>query len=184
MKRSALLCAICLPALLAAAPLAAKTLVFCSEGSPENFYPGVNTTGTSFDGNEPIYNRIVEFERGGTRVVPGLAEKWEISADGTVYTFHLRRGAKWHNTNRTFKPTRDFNADDVLFTIERMWKEDHPFFKVTSSNHSYFTDMGFPKLLKSVEKVDDHTVRITLNQPEAPFLSNLAMPFAAIQSKE
>jgi ABC-type transport system substrate-binding protein len=60
----------------------AKTLVFCSEGSPENFYPGVNTTGTSFDGNEPIYNRIVEFERGGTKVVPGLAEKWDISADG------------------------------------------------------------------------------------------------------
>jgi dipeptide transport system substrate-binding protein len=44
--------------------------------------------------------------------------------------------------------------------------------------------MGMPKLLKSVEKVDDYTVRITLNQPEAPFLSDLAMPFAAIQSKE
>ena len=184
MKRSALLCAICLPAFLAAAPLAAKTLIYCSEGSPENFYPGVNTTGTSFDGNEPIYNRIVEFERGGTKVVPGLAEKWEISEDGTVYTFNLRRGVKWHNTGRSFKPTRDLNADDILFTMERMWKEDHPFFKVTSSNHSYFTDMGFPKLLKSIEKVDDHTIRITLNQPEAPFLSNLAMPFAAVQSKE
>jgi dipeptide transport system substrate-binding protein len=184
MKRSALLCVICLPAFLAAAPLAAKTLVFCSEGSPENFYPGVNTTGTSFDGNEPIYNRIVEFERGGTKVVPGLAEKWDISEDGTVYTFHLRRGVKWHNTQRGFKPTRDFNADDVLFSIERQWKEEHPYFKVTSSNHSYFGDMGMPKLLKSVEKVDDYTVRITLNQPEAPFLADLAMPFAAIQSKE
>jgi dipeptide transport system substrate-binding protein len=184
MKRSALLSAICLPVFLLAAPLSAKTLVFCSEGSPENFYPGVNTTGTSFDGNEPIYNRIVEFERGGTKVVPGLAEKWEISEDGTVYTFNLRRGAKWHNTSRAFKPTRDFNADDIMFTIERMWKEDHPFFRVTSPNHSYFTDMGFPKLLKSVEKVDDYMIRITLNQPEAPFLANLAMPFAAIQSKE
>ena len=133
MKRSALLCAICLPAFLAAAPLSAKTLVFCSEGSPENFYPGINTTGTSFDGNEPIYNRIVEFERGGTKVVPGLAEKWDISEDGTAYTFHLRKGVKWHNTNRTFKPTRDFNADDVLFSIERQWKEEHPYFKVTTS---------------------------------------------------
>jgi dipeptide transport system substrate-binding protein len=184
MKRSALFCAICLPAFLAAAPLAAKTLVFCSEGSPENFYPAVNTTGTSFDGNEPIYNRIVEFERGGTKVTPGLAEKWDISEDSTVYTFHLRRGVKWHNTQRGFKPTRDFNADDILFSIERQWKEEHPYFKVTSSNHSYFGDMGMPKLLKSVEKVDDYTVRITLNQPEAPFLADLAMPFAAIQSKE
>jgi dipeptide transport system substrate-binding protein len=183
-KRSALFAAICIPAMLAAASASSKTLVFCSEGSPENFYPGVNTTGTSFDGNEPIYNRIVEFERGGTKVVPGLAEKWDISEDGTVYTFHLRRGVKWHNTNRAFKPSRDFNADDILFSIERQWKESHPYFKVTSPNHSYFGDMGMPKLLKSVEKVDDYTVKITLNQPEAPFLADLAMPFAAIQSKE
>src|SRR5215208_7858374 len=98
--------------LVAGAGAGAKTLVFCSEGSPENFYPCVNTTGTSFDGNEPIYNRIVEFERGGTKVMPGLAEKWEISNDGLVYTFHLRKGVKWHS-QRAFKPTRDFNADDV-----------------------------------------------------------------------
>ena len=44
----------------------AKTLVYCSEGSPENFYPGVNTTGTSFDANSQIYSRIVDFERGTT----------------------------------------------------------------------------------------------------------------------
>jgi dipeptide transport system substrate-binding protein len=170
-------------ALLAAGPAAAKTLVYCSEGSPENFYPGVNTTGTSFDASEPIYNRIVEFERGGTKVVPGLAERWEISDDGRTYTFHLRRGVKWHAT-RAFKPTRDLTADDVVFSIERQWKEDHPFFKVTSANHTYFNDMAMPKLIKSLEKVDDHTVRFTLNQPEAPFLADLAMPFAAIQSKE
>src|SRR6478735_4461854 len=170
-------------ALAAATGVGAKTLVFCSEGSPENFYPGVNTTGTSFDGNEPIYNRIVEFERGGTKVVPGLAEKWEISPDSLVYTFHLRKGVKWHN-QRAFKPTRDFNADDVLFMFERQWKESDPYFKVTSPNHSYFTDMAMPKLLKTVEKVDDYTIKITLNTPEAPFLADLAMPYAGVQSAE
>jgi dipeptide transport system substrate-binding protein len=184
MKRSILLATICASALVAAPAAWAKTLIFCSEGSPENFYPGVNTTGTSFDGNEPIYNRIVEFERGGTQVVPGLAEKWRISEDGTEYTFSLRRGVKWHSTSKAFKPTRDFNADDIMFSIDRQWKEDNPYFKVTSPNHSYFGDMGMPKLLKSVEKVDDYTVKITLNRPEAPFLADLAMPFAAIQSKE
>ncbi len=183
MKKSALLAAVCVPAFLAAAPLAAKTLVYCSEGSPENFYPGVNTTGTSFDVTEQIYDNIVDFERGGTKVVPGLAEKWDISADGTVYTFHIRKNAKWHS-NKNFKPTRNVNADDIVFMLERQWKEDNPYFKVTSSNHSYFSDMGMPKLLKSVEKVDDYTVKITLNQPEAPFLSNLAMQWAAVQSKE
>ena len=175
--------AIAAATLMSSSPLAAKTLVFCSEGSPENFYPGVNTTGTSFDANSQIYSRIVDFERGETTVIPGLAEKWDISADGTVYTFHLRHGVKWQS-NANFKPTRDFNADDIMFSIERQWKPDHPYYKVTSSNHSYFNDMGLPKLLKSVEKVDDYTVKITLNQPEAPFLSDLAMEYAGIQSKE
>ena len=77
------LAALAVPALLLAAGASAKTLVFCSEGSPENFYPGVNTTGTSFDANSQIYSRIVDFERGGTKVVPGLAERWTISPDGT-----------------------------------------------------------------------------------------------------
>ncbi|HPW30682.1 MAG TPA: ABC transporter substrate-binding protein, partial [Rhodoferax sp.] len=183
LNKSALLCAVALPALLALTPVAAKTLVFCSEGSPENFYPGINTTGTSFDANSQIYGRIVDFERGGTKVVPGLAESWTVSKDGMEYTFHLRKGVKWHS-NKNFKPTREFNADDFMFAIERQWKENDPYFKVTSSNHSYFNDMGMPKLLKSVDKVDEYTVKITLNKPEAPFLSNLAMEYAGIQSKE
>jgi dipeptide transport system substrate-binding protein len=184
--RRALFAAMALPALFAAATslsVSAKTLVFCSEGSPENFYPAVNTTGTSFDANSQIYSRIVDFERGGTAVVPGLAQSWDISPDGKVYTFHLRKGVKWHN-HRAWKPTRDFNADDMIFAIERQWKESNPYFKVTSSNHSYFNDMGMPKLLKSVEKIDDYTVRITLEKPEAPFLSDLAMEYAGVQSKE
>src|SRR5258708_31653208 len=74
--------AFCIATLAATTPLSAKTLVFCSEGSPENFYPAINTTGTSFDANGQIYSRMVEFERGGTRVVPGLAERWDISPDG------------------------------------------------------------------------------------------------------
>ncbi|MFZ1608454.1 MAG: ABC transporter substrate-binding protein, partial [Rhodoferax sp.] len=179
----AALCAIALPALLALTPAAAKTLVYCSEGSPENFAPSINTTGTSFDATEQIYDNIVKFERGGTQVEPGLAEKWSISKDGLEYTFNLRKGVKWHS-NKNFKPSRDFNADDFLFSIERQWNESDPYFKVTSSNHSYFNDMGMPKLLKSIEKIDDYTVKITLKKPEAPFLSNLAMQFAGIQSKE
>jgi dipeptide transport system substrate-binding protein len=178
-----LLCALALPVLLAVGHASAKTLVFCSEGSPENFYPGINTTGTSFDASEQIYDNLVEFERGSTKVVPALAQSWDISKDGLTYTFHLRKGVKWQS-NKLFKPSRDFNADDVLFMFERQWKEQDPYFKVTSSNHAYFGDMGMPKLLKSVDKVDDYTVKIELNAPEAPFLSNLAMQFAGVQSKE
>ena len=182
LKRTAL-CALALPALLAVGQVGAKTLVYCSEGSPENFAPSINTTGTSFDASEQIYDNLVDFERGGTKVVPGLAEKWEVSKDGLEYTFHLRKGVKWQS-NKNFKPTRDMNADDILFMFERQWKENDPYFKVTSSNHAYFGDMGMPKLLKSVDKVDEYTVKIVLNAPEAPFLSNLAMQYAGVQSKE
>ncbi|MDP2681074.1 MAG: ABC transporter substrate-binding protein [Rhodoferax sp.] len=182
LKRTAL-CALALPALLAMGQAGAKTLVYCSEGSPENFAPSINTTGTSFDASEQIYDNLVDFERGGTKVVPGLAEKWEVSKDGLEYTFHLRKGVKWQS-NKNFKPSRDMNADDILFMFERQWKENDPYFKVTSSNHAYFGDMGMPKLLKSVDKVDEYTIKIVLNAPEAPFLSNLAMQYAGVQSKE
>ncbi len=172
-----------LPAKLALTPASAKTLVYCSEGSPENFAPSVNTTGTTFDAGQQIYNNLVEFERGGTQVEPALAERWTVTPDGKEYTFFLRKGVKWQS-NKNFKPTRDMNADDIIFMIERQWKESNPYFKVTSPNHSYFMDMGMDKLLKSVEKVDDMTVKMTLNKPEAPFLSDLAMQYAGVQSKE
>src|SRR4029079_15367640 len=118
MNRSILIAAVCASILSASAASAAtaKTLVFCSEGSPENFYPAVNTTNTSFDANSQIYGPIVDFERGGTAIVPGLAESWTLSSEGKVYTFKLRKGVKWHN-HRAWKPTRDMNADDIVFSI-------------------------------------------------------------------
>jgi len=167
----------------AAPAMAAKTLVYCSEGSPENFNPSLNTTGTSQDVALPVYNNLVEFDRGTTKVIPGLASSWTVSEDGTIYTFALRKGVKVHASN-SFKPTRDVNADDVLWSFERQWKPEHPFHKVSGGAYDYFNDMSMPDLLQSIEKVDDYTVRITLKQPEAPFIANLAMPFAAIMSAE
>jgi len=170
-------------ALTLAAPAAAKTLVYCSEGSPEGFNPMFYTSGTTFDATHQVYGKMVQFERGTTKVIPDLAEKWDVSADGKVYTFHLRKGVKWQTT-RTYTPTRDFNADDVLFTFGRQWKADHPFNKVSGGKYEYFNSMGMAKLITAMDKVDDYTVRFTLAQPEAPFVSNLAMEWAAVQSAE
>jgi dipeptide transport system substrate-binding protein len=73
----------------------------------------------------------------------------------------------------------------VIFSIERQWKSDHPWHGyVTGGSWEYFAGMGLPELLESVEKVDDMTVKIKLKRKEAPFLANLAMPFASIMSKE
>ena len=162
----------------------AKTLVYCSEGSPEGFNPALYTAGTTFDASSrQIFNRLVEFERGSTTIVPALAESWEISEDGLVYTFKLRPGVKFHTT-KNFTPTRDFNADDVLFSFNRQLQEDHPYHKVSGGNYEYFNGMDMPNLLKSVEKIDDLTVQITLNVPEAPMIANLGMDFASIMSAE
>ena len=78
---------------VAGTAFAAKTLVYCSEGSPEGFNPQYYTTGTTFDAvSVPMFNRLVEFELGTTNVVPGLAESWVAAADGLSYTFKLRKG--------------------------------------------------------------------------------------------
>ncbi|QXH57585.1 ABC transporter substrate-binding protein [Pseudomonas maumuensis] len=172
--------------LLAGAPFAhaASNLVFCSEGSPAGFDPGQYTTGTDFDASaETMFNRLTQFERGGTKVIPGLATQWEVSDDGKAYTFHLREGVKFHTTEY-FKPTREFNADDVLFTFNRMLDKDHPFRKAYPTEFPYFTDMGMDKNIAKLEKVDDHTVKFTLNDVDAAFIQNLAMSFASIQSAE
>ena len=147
--------------LMAAAPFAqaATNLVFCSEGSPAGFDPGQYTTGTDFDASaETMFNRLTQFERGGTAVIPGLATSWDVSPDGLTYTFHLRDGVKFHTTE-FFTPTRDFNADDVLFTFNRLLDAESPFRKAYPSESPYFTDMGLNTTIKRVEKLDEHTVR-------------------------
>jgi len=162
----------------------AQTLVYCSEGSPDGFDPALYTSGTTFDASSrQLYNKLVEFERGTTTIGPALAESWEISEDGTEYTFNLRKGVKFHTTEY-FTPTRDFNADDVVFSFERQRLEDHPFNKASDGTWEYFGGMSMPDLISSVEKVDDHTVKFLLNRPEAPMIANLGMDFASILSAE
>ena len=161
----------------------AKTLVYCSEGSPENFTPAINTTGTSFDAARPVYNRLTEFKRGTTEVSHGLAESWDIADGGKTITFHLRKGVKFHSV-KDFTPTRDFNADDVLFSFNRQWKADHPYAKVSGGKYDYFNDMDMPDLLETIEKKDDLTVVMKLKSANVAILANLAMDFAAIGSAE
>lgn len=163
---------------------AATTLVYCSEGSPEGFNASLYTSGTTFDASSKnMFNRLLEFKLGTTETEPGLAESYDVSSDGLEYTFHLRKGVQFHST-KDFKPTRDFNADDVIFSFNRQGDKNHPYHMVSGGSYEYYTAMGMDTLVKEIIKVDDYTVKFVLNQQEAPFVANMAMDFASIFSKE
>ena len=163
---------------------AGKTLIYCSEGSPAGFDPARYTAGTDFDASaETVFNRLVEFEKGGTNIQPGLAESWEVAADGLTYTFKLRKGVKFQKTD-FFKPTREFNADDVVFTFQRFTDKELPFNKAASVEYPYASDMSFDKNIIGIEKKDDYTVVLKLKSADASFMQSLAMSFASIVSAE
>ena len=162
---------------------AASTLRYCSEGSPEGFGPQLFDSGTTIDAVRPLFNRLIETKFGTTDPVASLAEKWEVSDDGLTYTFHLRKGVKFGAT-KYFTPTREFNADDVVFSFNRMLDKTNPYHDVNGGTYAYFEGMDMPNTMKTVEKVDDMTVKVTLTHAESPFVSELGMEWASILSKE
>ncbi len=160
------------------------TLVYCSEASPESFNPQIASSGPSFvASSQVLYNRLVSFDPVKNTPIPSLATEWHVSEDGKTWTFTLRQGVKF-NSNKFFKPTRDFNADDVLFSVLRQMDPQHPYHKVSQGNYEYFHDVGLDKLTKSVKKVDDYHVQFELNEPNAAFLADWGMDFASILSAE
>ena len=184
MKRLPLRTALAVAVFSTAVSVSAKPLVVCTEASPEGFDIVQYTTAVTADASaETILNRLADFKPGTTDVEPALAERWNISPDGLEYTFYLRPGVKFHTTDY-FKPTRTLNADDVIWSFQRQLDPNHPWHDKSLVGYPYFESMGFKNLLKSVEKVDDMTVKITLNHAESPFLRDIAMPFNSIYSAE
>ncbi len=112
-----------------------------------------------------IYEGLTRIDEQG-RVLPGLAERWDVSADGRTYTFQLRRGVK-------FSDGTDFDSADVKFTFERNAKPDS-----TNSRKSYFTQMT------SIATPDAATVVVRLQEPSALFLFNLAENASVIVAPE
>lgn len=163
--------------------LYAKTFVNCSEASPTSFNPQQVSDAPSFNASSiAIYNRLLRFELGTTKIVPDLAESYTVSKDGKTYTFNLRKGIKFHSTNY-FKPTRDFNAKDVVFSINRQRLKDHPYYQIGGGVYPQYNS-NIKDNVKSVEAINDYQVQITLNQIQAPFLSLMAGQFMSILSEE
>ena len=155
---------------------AGGTLSFCSGSAPEGFDMAQYETGGTFDAvGVPLYEQLTAMRASDAQVVPGLAESWQVSADGRVYTMKLRHGVKFHST-AWFRPTREMNADDVLFSFQRMIDKSHFAHAAARNGFVYWAGMGMNDLVKAIEKVDLMTVRFTLSRPEAPFLASLAVP--------
>src|SRR5215467_4474261 len=123
-----------------------------------------------------VYSQLVRFPNGPEQksptdfsILPDLAEKWTTSKDGTVYTFFLRKGVKFHN--KAPVNGREVTAEDVKYSLER--------FMAKSGFRERF------ELVKSIDAIDRYTVRITLKEPYAPFLNHLANPsFCVILPRE
>jgi dipeptide transport system substrate-binding protein len=161
---------------------AAGTLVVCTEANPDALNSQLSTANTAFDVTEQFADRLVGMKTGGSELVPGLAESWSISEDGLIYTFKLRHDVKWQS-NAKFKPTRDFNADDVVFSFQRMMDQQNPFNKSVNGNFPMFADL-LSDPVKAVRKTADDTVVFELKHPFAPLLSTLTMQPMSIVSAE
>lgn len=162
---------------------AAKSLIYCMEGSPAGFNPQTATDSVSLNASsQAIFNRLVDFKKGTTIVEPSLALSWTVGKDRKSYTFKLRKDVPFQS-NDLFKPTRNFNADDVIYTFKSQMDTKHPL-AIPNGNYEYFKGMELDQIISDVKKVDEYTVLFELKKPEAPFLANLAMDFASILSEE
>jgi len=169
------------PAAPAPVKAGVKTLTIAQDTDPGTADPQLTTEEYFLPLN--LYDRLVEAVTttpGKSELQPGLAEKWDVTPDGLKYTFHLRKGAKFHNGDI-------LTADDVIFTFDRMLD---PAIKALNTD---FLDMiagatarmdGKATSTSGLKKIDDNTVEITLAAPFAPFLANLATPAGSIFSKK
>ncbi len=120
-------------------------------GRPATLDPITSNEMISLRLTELIFNGLVGINE-KQEIVPELAEKWEISPDGRLYTFHLRKGVTWHA--REGEEAKPFTADDVIFTHKIMM---HPK-TITPLKVRY-------EFIDKMEKVDDYTVQCTLKRP-------------------
>jgi peptide/nickel transport system substrate-binding protein len=106
-----------------------------------------------------IFSNLVNFKPGSSEIVPDLAETWETSPDGLVWTFHLREGVKFH------KGYGEVNAQAVKYSLDRV---------LNPGEDTSCTNAQYLAALDKVEAVDDYTVQLTLKYPYAALGTSLA----------
>jgi peptide/nickel transport system substrate-binding protein len=139
------------PAGTGTAPAFGDIMVEGSIGDASNLIPLLASDSTSHEIAGLIFNGLIKYDK-DVNIVGDLAESWEISPDGLVITFHLRKGVRWHDGN-------PFTAADVLYT-----------YRVTVDPKTPTAYAGDFLKVKKAETLDDHTFRVTYDKPFAPAL--------------
>ena len=165
--------------LLTAGPaIAQTTFIFGAEGEPVDLDPAVITDGISHRVITQIKEGLVKYKGNTTEVVPALAEKWETSADGTVWTFTLRKNVKFHDGTPFDAAAVVWNFDRWRFTKHPQHENQEKAGKTFEYYKKQFGGYDDKSLITKVEAVNPTTVRIFLKSPQGPFLNNLGMfPF-------
>jgi peptide/nickel transport system substrate-binding protein/dipeptide transport system substrate-binding protein len=178
-----LLASVALPAFAAFAASPAKPLVYCADASPEGFDPALWDSSSTANVTSQIFQGLVAFKRGTGTLQPQLATAWTVSPDATVFTFTLRRGVRFHTTPY-FTPRREFNADDVVFSVTRLIDPQLPFNRAFPATFVYPQSLGLTQMVASVERLGDFEVRFRLHRGNVDFLSYFAGSYAAMHSAE
>ncbi|MBI2154888.1 MAG: ABC transporter substrate-binding protein [Candidatus Rokubacteria bacterium] len=115
-----------------------------------------------------VYSSLLHYDPDDpTKITGDLAERWTVSPDGKAYTFHLRKGVKWHDG-------QPFSAADVKATFDRV---------LNPNFQSPRCGSMLKPLVASVEMLDPHTVQFQLKFPAAPFVSSVASAWCRVAAK-
>lgn len=204
-------CGLVFPLPTSAAPsipdaLRHSSLVYCTSISGLSFNPQKADVGSNMDVvTEQIYDKLLDFDAHTHTLKPALAERYEIREDGLEILFYLRKNVAFHRTE-WFTPTRKLNAEDVVFSLNRILGQsnelpalnheqtaDNTFErlqglayhnKANRAHYPYFESIALRNRIESVSTLNAHTVKIRLNAPDSQFLYHLASQYAVILSKE
>ncbi|WP_301099668.1 ABC transporter substrate-binding protein [Otariodibacter sp.] len=183
-------------------PLLNSSAIYCTDTWNGSFNPQRAEVGSNINVvTEQIYDKLIEFDPVENRIIPSLAERFEVSDDGLVITFHLRKDVEFQHT-KWFTPTRKMNAEDVVFSLNRMMNKDFELPELSEEQQEtlqryhinleiaertyfpYFESVHLEESVKKVTMLDNNTVQIELISPNPAILGHLSSQYAVILSKE
>ena len=178
-------------------------LTYCTHATGFSFNPQTADAGANMNVvTDQVYSKLFEIKNHSATLTPVLAQSYTISEDGREIIINLRKGVKFHRTP-WFTPTRNFNAEDVVFSINRVLGHDtylptleenavtyqNPQYRIFHEQAKkvrfpYFESIKLNQKIKSVTALDPYRVKIELFHPDSSILSHLASQYAIIFSQE